>query len=90
MIFGKALGFQTLTTVGATALTVPKGAVLALIQAEAQAVRWRDDGGTPTAAIGITIATGETFEYRGREGLVAFRAIEAVGGGILNVSYYSH
>jgi hypothetical protein len=41
------LGYQQITSLAAsTALTVPPGANVALIDCEAQAVRWRSVGGT--------------------------------------------
>lgn len=82
------LGYQQITSIAAaTALTVPAGASIALIQAEAQAVRWRDDGTNPTAAVGYPLAAGSELVYSGA-GLSRLRFIEQVGGGILNVVYY--
>lgn len=61
--------------------------VRALIQAEAQAIRWVDDPDQdPTAAIGMVIAAGATLEYDGD--LSQFRCIAAVAGAIMNVSFY--
>ena len=81
------LGYQQITVLTAsTALTVPSGAVWALIQPEAQAVRWRDDGTAPTAAVGMPLAVGTTLQYSGD--LSAIRFIEQVAGGKLNVTYY--
>jgi hypothetical protein len=86
--FTDPLGFEQITSLAAAAaLTVPAGAVSALIQPDTQAVTWRDDGTAPTAAIGIVIAAGETFEYAGD--LSAIRFIEIVAGANLNVSYYA-
>jgi hypothetical protein len=80
------LGYQQLTPTVSTALTVPATATYAIIQAEAQAIRWRDDGVAPTAAIGMTIAAGGELRYDGN--LSAIRFIEAVALSKLNVSYY--
>lgn len=41
----------------------PATAHLCLIQTEAQAVRWRDDGGTPTASLGMRLQVGETLNF---------------------------
>ena len=86
-------GFQQITVLTAsTALTVPTSAVvgkarLAFIQSEAQAVRWRDDGTAPTAAIGNRIlTTGDGFWYTGD--LSTIRFIEETATAKLNVSYY--
>jgi hypothetical protein len=81
------LGYQQLTSLGvAAALTVPSGARLAVIVAEDQAVRWRDDGADPTASVGMPLAVGVQFTYPGN--LSAFRVIEQTAGATLNVSYY--
>lgn len=87
------LGYQQIGTVTtATALTVPSNPLrgiptFAIIQAEAQAVRWRDDGTDPTAAIGMVIPAGGELRYDGD--LKGIRFIESTVGAKLNVSYYS-
>lgn len=84
----KCLGYQQLTGISAaTGLTVPTGANYALIQAEAQSIRWRDDGTNPTASVGMIITANQYIEYTGN--LATFKAIEVTGGAIVNVSYYS-
>lgn len=82
-------GFQQITVLSAAvALTVPVGAKYALIQAEAQAVRWRDDGTNPTAAIGNRIlTTSDGLFYTGQ--LAALRFIEEVASAKLDISYYA-
>lgn len=80
------LGYQQILPSVSTALTVPATATYAIIQAEAQAVRWRDDGVAPTAAIGMTIAAGGELRYDGN--LTTIRFIEATASAKLNVSYY--
>lgn len=80
-------GFQQITSLSsATGLTVPSGAILALINCEAQAVRWRDDGTNPTTTVGVNLAVGGTLEYRGD--LSAIKFIEIAIGAKLNISYY--
>lgn len=82
------LGFEQIDDLSAAEpLTVPFGAGVALLQAESQAVRWRDDGVAPTSSVGMLLAPGETFAYTGS--LSAIRFIEAAGGAVLNVSYYT-
>ena len=78
------MGFQTLSPVAATFLTPPVGARVAIMSATTAAVSWRDDGVAPTAAVGIQIPAGTTFQYTGN--LATFQAISATG--VLNVSYY--
>lgn len=81
-------GYEQVTGLAASkGLDVPKGARLAIVQAEAQAVRWRDDGTDPTAAIGVRLAAGTDFFYTGE--LSAIRFIEEAVGAKLNVSYYA-
>ena len=86
------LGFQQITDLStAKALNVPTGATAVLLQADAQSVRWRDDGVDPTASIGMLIPPSSfvlvSFLYEGD--LSKIRFIEASSGGILNVSYYA-
>ena len=82
-----AKGYQQLTSISATtALTVPGGSTVAMIQAEAQAVRWRDDGTNPTASVGMNLAAGQTMWYTGP--LASIKFIQVTSGAIVNVSYY--
>lgn len=81
------LGYQQLTVTTVQTLTVPPGATLAIIDVEAQAVRWRDDGVAPTATIGMPIAVSDlALVYSGN--LAALQFIAQVAGGIIDVSYY--
>lgn len=83
----KPLGYQQITSLSsATALTVPRGATVALIQPGVQAVRWRDDGTDPTASVGMPLAVGETIPYTGF--LENLKFIEQTASAKLNVSYY--
>lgn len=82
------LGYQQVTATSAAALlVVPAGATMALVVAEAQAVRWRDDGVAPTAGIGIPLATGVQQIFTGD--LAKLQFIAQVAGAILDVSYYA-
>lgn len=82
-----AKGYQQLTSLAsAAALTVPANATVALIQAESQSVRWRDDGTDPTTTVGMVLSAGESMFFTGS--LVAFRAIEITASAKLNISYY--
>ena len=83
----RPLGFQQITGLSsATGLTVPSGALIALIQAESQDVRWRDDGTNPTQTVGMTLGTGLSLPYTGDLSLIKF--IETTASAKLNVSYY--
>jgi len=82
-----ALGYQQLTDLSsAAALTVPTGSTVALIQAESQSVRWRDDGTDPTTSVGMVLSAGESIFFTGD--LAGFSAIEVAASAKLNVSYY--
>ena len=83
----RPLGYQQITSLGsATGLTVPTGAKMAVITAESQIVRYRDDGTNPTASVGMTIAAGSSVTYTGALGAIKF--IEATASAKLNISYY--
>ena len=85
-----ALGFQQVTATAAVFAmpAIPAGTRRAVVQAEAQALRWRDDGNNPTAAIGMTIAAGGELRYDGAS-MGALKLIAATAGAIANISYYS-
>lgn len=83
------LGYQQITSLAAsTALTVPNNATLAVIRAETQSVRWRDDGTAPTAAIGMLLGVSpDELRYDGD--LKAIRFIETAASAKLNIAYYA-
>jgi len=84
----QCLGYQQITALNnAVPLTVPTGARFARIVAEAQAVRWRDDGNAPTATVGVPLAVGTELTYDGN--LSAIQFIEQTASAKLNVSYYA-
>lgn len=85
-------GYQQLTvdaTAGGLALTVPANTTRALLNVEAAALRWTDDGTAPTASIGTLQKADTYFELNGPESLKAFRAIkDDATDAVLNISYY--
>jgi hypothetical protein len=86
---GLPLGYQQIAAIQSNAvatLTVPAGALSAIVEVEAQAVRYRDDGTAPTATVGVPIAAGARIAFYGFLGALQF--IAQVNGAILNVSYY--
>ncbi len=85
----KPLGYQQITSLGtAVALTVPAGAQRALLQAETQNVRWRDDGTDPTTAAGMILKAGnDPVLYEGD--LSAIKVIEVTSSAKLNVTYFT-
>jgi hypothetical protein len=72
-------------------LTVPTGALLAVITIEgaAAAVRWRDDGIAPTASIGMPLATGQWPPFVYSANINAIQFIASAGTPVLNVSYFA-
>ena len=83
----RPLGYQQLTSLSAaTALTVPTGARWCIFTAETQAVRWRDDGTDPTAAVGMPVAVNVPTAYYGDLNKIKF--IEQTLSAKLNVAYF--
>ena len=89
-------GYQQITSLSAaTGLTVPtltpagnnNKPLFALIIAEGQAVRWRDDNTSPTASVGMPLAVGVPLQYDGDLSKIKF--IEQAAGAKLNISYYA-
>ncbi len=78
----------TISSAAATFGGIPFGATAAYIVAEVAPVRFRDDGGAPTAAVGnlINFGAGGALFYAGT--LSAVRVIAASGSPLLNVSFY--
>jgi hypothetical protein len=90
------LGYQQITSLSSAAsLTVPQTDLnglackpsLALITAETQAVRWRDDGVAPTASVGMPLASGATLQYDGD--LTKIQFIEQTASAKINITYYA-
>ena len=85
--FREPVGYQQITSLSAAAaLTVPTDARLAIIQAETQAVRWRDDGTDPTTGVGMYMAALDTVIYNGK--LSAIKFIEVTASAKLNITYF--
>jgi hypothetical protein len=78
---------NTASSASTTSGGVPPGATMASLDAETANVRYRDDGGAPTASVGtlIVAATPPAF-YTGT--LAALQFIAASGSPLLNVSFY--
>lgn len=88
---GAPKGYQQITDLSsAQPLTVPTGAVVAVIVAEGGMVRYRDDGTDPTANAGMPIqVAAPPLVYTGN--LAAIKFIQqqgAAGDAFLNVLYY--
>lgn len=86
--YTKSRGYSQITSLSAsTGLTVPDGAVYAVIVPEVQPVRWRDDGTAPTASVGMQLDVGQPLRYDGN--LDSIRFIEVAASAKLNVSFYA-
>lgn len=71
-----------------TAAGIPTGATSVFLQAETANVRYRDDGGAPTAAIGSLLVAGVGGQIYYQGSLTQIRFILATGSPILNVAFY--
>jgi hypothetical protein len=82
------LGYRQITELSAAVgiSNIPAGTQMALITAEGQNIRWRDDGTDPTDTVGMLLTTGQTLSYNGP--IEKFKAIEVTDGASLNVSLY--
>ena len=85
---GASIGFQSITGLSsAQSLTVPTGAVYAVVSPSTQAVRWRSDGTAPTATVGMPLAVNADYTFSGAD-LAAVKFIEQTASASLNVTYY--
>ncbi len=64
-----------LSVASATGLTVPAGAVVALVCVEGGSVRYRDDGTAPTATVGIPLSG--CMSYAGPLSAIQFISVGA-------------
>ncbi len=91
---GGTIGFEQITVSSASIpFTTPRqGGVLAngaLVTVETAPIRFRTDGGTPTASVGHLVQAGGSFEVIGPGDVFQFRAIRATGtDGAISVTYY--
>lgn len=77
-------GYQQLIPATSTALTVPGGAVYALLQARTNDISYRDDGVAPTIAAGMRIVVDTTLFYTGDLAALRFIGVAAT----LDVAFY--
>jgi hypothetical protein len=86
------LGYCQLSTVSSsTSLSscaggIPARATRAVISAEAQAIRYRDDGTAPTATVGMPLAVAQLLVYTGS--LSKMLIIEQTASAKVNVLFY--
>ena len=84
-----SLGYQQITVLTASVgfASIPTGSETVLVQAEAQNVRYRDDGTDPTAAIGMILVTNTIYEFTVAQ-FARMRFIEVAATAKLNISFY--
>lgn len=86
--------FLVVTNISNGLVTIPSDANGALIQVESnvatdKAIRYREDGGVPTAAVGMFIPNAGAFDLTCRKSLLDFKVIQSDAGTTkLNVIYY--
>lgn len=91
--FISPLGYCQLTSVAASTLVsscsggIPALSAWAVICVDTAAIRWRDDGVAPTAAVGMPVAAGQCFYYSGT--FATLRVIAQTGSPVVNISFYS-
>lgn len=79
------ISYHQMTTI-TSSTPVPGAGSVVMLQAEAQAIRYDPSGGTPTAAIGVLLAAGESHTLNlGRGNINKINVIEVATGAILNV-----
>lgn len=78
---------NTASSASATSGGIPPGATMATLQSETANVRYRDDGGAPTAAIGTLLVSGVApILYTGT--LAQLQFIAATGSPLVDVAFY--
>lgn len=86
------LGYCQLTLSGTAALIstcsggVPAKSTWAAISVETAAVRWRDDGTSPTATVGMPENAGNRLYYSGDMTKLSF--IAQTGAPVIDISFY--
>jgi hypothetical protein len=86
-----ALGYVQVTAVSAAVGVgdIPAGTTLIIVIPESQAVRWRDDGTDPTAAVGMPLAVGAVLEYTGAQ-MARLKFFEQAASAKLNITFYGN
>lgn len=77
---------NTASSATVTSGGIPPGATMARLDSEVASVRYRDDGGAPTAAIGNLIVNGVPLLYTGSLSQIEFFA--ASGSPLLDIGFY--
>lgn len=82
------LGYEAITGLSAAkTLTVPAGAVFALIRGEDQDIRWTDDGTTPSTSVGQVLRLEDPAMWYAGD-LTKLKFFEDDATALMKVSYY--
>lgn len=81
-----ATSVSSLTFDGQGAPGIPLSTKTLLIVPEVQAVRWKDNGTAPTAALGQPLAVGSELRYTGNPANIQF--ISQTAGALINVTAF--
>lgn len=89
-VLGDPIDSQALTvSTTVLALTVPGFAKGALVECQAEPVRWRVDGDSPTATVGHRLIAGERIQLGGIATIRGFRVLrEGATDASLFVTYF--
>ena len=83
------IGFTQVSCNASTPLPAVPDAVRAVVIAEGDNLRFRDDGAAPTPTFGMPLLNGQSYEVLGAAALAIIRFIGMSGtGALINVSYY--
>ena len=91
--FISPLGYCQLTSIASSTLVsscfggIPALSGWAVICIDTNAIRWRDDGVAPTAAVGMPVAAGQCMFYSGT--FATLRVIAQTGSPVVNINFYS-
>ena len=86
------LGYEQLAvSTSAVGLNIPTNANMALIICEDATTRWRDDGTSPTASVGMTLWQNQSIQFNGEDSLNAVEFIRTASTDAnLSISYYKY
>ena len=84
-----ALGYTQVTNVSAATGvgTIPAGTEVVMLQCETQNVRFRDDGTSPTASVGMLLVTNTIYTFTASN-VAAMKFIETTASAKLNILFY--
>jgi hypothetical protein len=85
--YSQIADLSTAKGLGAGSLgAIPAGSAYAVVVAEAQDVRWRDDATDPTGTVGMLLTKGTPFTYDGPLSKIKF--IQTAATAKLNIAFY--